>query len=132
MVSLRGLLSYEHEVVNLSAIYRLVRTVWMYHPPSKLFLLTYLQKLHLDTNEWPSQQAAVEKLQNLAKQIRPLLLLSRIYIVRHMLWKNIGQLAPVVPQALVYYLQYSEISRHHLIHTILTKNLNNSSGATEN
>ena len=59
MVSLRGLLSYEHEAVNLNAIYPLVRIVWMYQPPSNQFLRTYLHKLYLDTNQWISQQAAL-------------------------------------------------------------------------
>ena len=89
----------------------------MYHPPSKDILLDFLRKLIDKANDHNLRRTLID-LYNIVLSVRPLKLLSRLCILKHLQWKDVGQLP--LTQLLKKYISIGDIPPSHKIHKVIS------------
>ena len=87
--------------LHLSIVEKIVSIVWMYHPPSKPLVDTFVQDLLHEVNDGNTRSTLIQ-LEEMVRSIRPLQLLCKLRILQLVPWKDVQQLP--LPQSLQQYV----------------------------
>jgi len=85
----------------------IVPLLWMYKPSCKRSVVRYLHQLR-EEDVTGEKQDFVLRYKILIESVKPLSLLSRVIILRHMEWHDVSQQNLLLPNALVRYLQVGD------------------------
>ena len=119
--SIFRLLSQQFECLRLcpqivSCISHIMQIIWMYNPTLTVHVADLLKKERKNFSDNVILKA-FDEMEAQLQQVRPLVLLTRLRILKHIQWKDVHKLP--LPKQLKNYVKVGDIPDDHIFHTLI-------------